>query len=82
MTLKIDGFIVTGTPKEIDSFIKLYKSSSYTYTNISPYTTRPLYYQTPDHVDPKKWVVTCKEDGSISGGSIKDKEDDCTCKQK
>ncbi len=82
MTLTIDGFVVTGTPEEIDSFLKLYKSTSYTYTNIPPYIIQPLYHQTPDYMDPKKWVVTCEEGGSISCSNIKDKEGDCTHKQK
>lgn len=53
MTLTIDGFVITSTPEEIDTFIKLYKSTSYTYTNIPPYTIQPVYYQTPDFMDPK-----------------------------
>lgn len=58
MTLTIDGFIVTGTPEEIDSFIKLYKSSSYTCTNIPSYIIQPLYYRNASDIDPKKWEIT------------------------
>lgn len=82
MTLTIDGFVITGTPEEIDTFIKLYKSTSYTYTNIPPYTIQPIYYQTPDFIDPKKWEVTCKANNSISCSNSKDKNSDCTRKQK
>lgn len=39
MTLLIDGYTITGTPEEINTFIKIYKQKD-TNTNIScsPYT--------------------------------------------
>lgn len=56
MTLTIDGFVVTGTPEEIDTFIKLYQTKSQPITNIPPYIIQPLY-QTVDPI-PNGWTIT------------------------
>jgi hypothetical protein len=60
MTLTIDGFVVTGTPEEIDTFIKLYQTKSQPITNIPPYIIQPLY-QTVDPV-PNDWTITCSDE--------------------
>nr|DAE33247.1 MAG TPA: Sigma factor regulator C-terminal [virus sp. ctrcb4] len=43
MTLQIDGFIVTGTPDEVNTFIKLYQVKQYTIVNYQQ-PIIPLYY--------------------------------------
>lgn len=63
MTLQIDGFIVTGTPDEVNTFIKLYQVKQYTIVNYQQ-PIIPLYYS-PD-TDIKKWEITCKDSSNIS----------------
>lgn len=66
MTLQIDGFIVTGTPDEVNTFIKLYQVKQYTIVN----SQQPIIYYSPD-TDIKKWEITCKDSSNINGSVVK-----------
>lgn len=68
MTLQIDGFIVTGTPDEVNTFIKLYQVKQYTIVNFQQ-PIIPLYYS-PD-TDIKKWEITYKDSSNINGSVVK-----------
>ncbi len=68
MTLQIDGFIVTGTPDEVNTFIKLYQVKQYTIVNYQQ-PIIPLYYS-PD-TDIKKWEITYKDSSNINGSVVK-----------
>lgn len=78
MTLTIDRFIVTSTPEEIDTFIKLYKCTQNTFTNIPLYTIQPLYYT---DFSPRKWTTSCEESTSVLNTNSKN-DGNCTIKQK
>lgn len=62
MTLTIDNFTITGSPEEIDAFIKLYRCKPWTINTPSIYP-----YNTPLS-DPSKWTVTCAGSSSVSIG--------------
>lgn len=68
MTLQIDGFTVTGTPEEINTFIKLYQVKQYTIVNPQQ-PIIPLYYS--PNIDTKKWVVTCKDSSNTNSSAVK-----------
>lgn len=66
MTLTIDGFTVTGSPNELDTFIKLYRNTQNVVANI-PYTIGPLDYP---FFTSGKWEVTFENSNSVSNDYI------------
>lgn len=82
MTITINDFVITGTPEEIDTFIKLHRQETNTITSTF-YTTRPSVYTGSDFyegIDPNKWTRTCNENWGFPCGGFKGDPNDCIFK--